>query len=498
MSSGQHLADDALPVAHGKLIHQQALAHPDEVGLTFVAEDGATEDFTWAALDDRSTQLARELQARGLAFGDVLAVRLRNSPEHVLGVFAAWKVGAVPVPVRWDLPEWERERVLGVLQPRLTLDASTLPWLQDSRRHPTEPLPDVVSPRGWGICSSGSTGTPKVILRNAPAVASASPLAMIEASIPLERPQRVLGISPLYHTNGFAGLMYLMDGQPLVLMQRFDARQVVDLIERHRITGFIAATTLLQRLAKLPDIDARDLSSVQWVMQGASVLPEWLGRKWIELVGRDHIFFVYGSTEAIGTTMTTGTEWLRRPGTVGRPLPGQDVRILDLDGNEIGPGEVGEIYMRSPDGQAFEVLGQTAPLPTTADGFISIGDMGWVDEDGYLYIADRRVDMIITGGANVFPAEVEAALNEHPDVADVVVIGLADPEWGRRVHAIVQPADPGAPPSTAALISWAKDRLAPYKVPKAIELIDQIPRTEATKVNRSALVAERESVSTSS
>jgi len=133
-----------------------------------------------------------------------------------------------------------------------------------------------------------------------------------------------------------------------------------------------------------------------------------------------------------------------------------------------------------------------APIPVNADGFATVGDLGWVDDDGYLYLADRRVDMIVSGGANVYPAEVESALSEHPEVADVVVIGLADEEWGHRVHAIVQPADPVAPVAPDDLVAWSKERLSPYKVPKSIELVDAIPRSEAGKLNRATLIAERE------
>jgi bile acid-coenzyme A ligase len=157
------------------------------------------------------------------------------------------------------------------------------------------------------------------------------------------------------------------------------------------------------------------------------------------------------------------------------------------------PGEVGEIWLRSPSTGMYRYLGGGTGqlLAADEDGFSTGGDMGRLDEDGFLYIADRRVDMIISGGANVFPAEVENALADHPGIADVVVVGLPDPEWGHRVHAIVEPADPAAPPSTDDVIAYAKSRLAAYKVPKTVELVAAIPRTEATKVNRGALVAER-------
>jgi len=172
---------------------------------------------------------------------------------------------------------------------------------------------------------------------------------------------------------------------------------------------------------------------------------------------------------------------------------GGEVAILDPDGHELPTGEVGGIYMRTPTGPAASYVGDNvAPMARTEDGFVSVGDLGWLDEEGYLYLADRRVDMIVTGAANVFPAEVESALSEHPQIRDVVVIGLRDPEWGRRVHAIIQPIDVDRPPDIAEVIGFAKARLASYKAPKTVEFVDALPRTDAMKLNRGELILERD------
>jgi bile acid-coenzyme A ligase len=196
-------------------------------------------------------------------------------------------------------------------------------------------------------------------------------------------------------------------------------------------------------------------------------------------------------TEGIGLCAIRGDEWLAHPGSVGRGFRGTEIKILDGDGTELPAGEVGEIYMRSPSSGMFHYLGGAALPPRTVDGFSTGGDLGWLEPEGYLHIVDRRVDIIITGGANVFPAEVETALIDHPDIADVVVVGLQDPEWGRRVHAIIEPADQEHPPSVDDVRAFAKDRLAAYKVPKTVEFVEAIPRTEATKVSRAALVDAR-------
>jgi bile acid-coenzyme A ligase len=299
--------------------------------------------------------------------------------------------------------------------------------------------------------------------------------------------------SPLYHTNGFVlGQSALLQGDTVVLMERFDAGRAVDLIERRRVTVATMVATMLARVMRLPAIESRDLSSLRYVRAGGAPCPAWLARRWIDLVGPDRFLIGYGASERIGGTTITGREWLDHPGSVGRPVDAE-VKILDDDGTLAAPGEVGDIFLRAvgePDWPPFEYRGAAAP-PTSPDGFISVGDLGWVDDEGYLYIADRRADLIVTGGANVYPAEVEAALSEHPGVADVAVIGLADEEWGRRVHAVIQPVDWDSPPSSDELRAHCRSRLASYKVPKAFELQRLLPRTDAGKINRGELGLER-------
>jgi bile acid-coenzyme A ligase len=221
------------------------------------------------------------------------------------------------------------------------------------------------------------------------------------------------------------------------------------------------------------------------------VIPPSLVHRWIGLVGADRFYMAYGMTEALGLAALRADEWLDHPGSVGRGYRETEIRILDSDGNDVPTGEIGEIYLRSPLSGYYRYLGGAAKLPETDDGFGTAGDLGRLDADGFLYIADRRSDLIISGGANVYPAEVESALIEHPEIADVVVIGLADEAWGRRVHAVVEPTDTEHPPDAAALIAFAKSRLAPYKVPKTVEFVDRMPRSEASKVSRSALVDAR-------
>ncbi len=480
---------------YGTRIRQVAMEHPERTAVLFSAEDGTERAVTWRQLDERSTQLARVMADRGVAVGEYLAICLKNSPEHLMACFAGWKVGAVVIPMRWDLPEWERVRVLATIGPRLVVDAAHTDVFEESLGASTEPLPEVTAPHGWGVCSSGSTGTPKAIVIKNPGIfyASLPTNTVVEAYGPLTRPQRILVPAPLYHTNGFTATRNLMAGDDIVLLERFNAPRILDLIERHRVTGFIGATPMLQRVAQVEGIESRDLSSLEWVQQGASPLPVWLGRRWCELVGPERFFMSYGASEMHGLVVCRGDEWISHPGTLGRGINDTEIRILDGDGLDLPPGEIGSIYMRTPTGPAASYKGDdVTPMPRTDDGFVTVGDLGWLDEDGFLFMADRRSDMIVTGAVNVYPAEVEAALSEHPGIADVVVIGLRDPEWGRRVHAIVQPVGSSAGLPAEEVMAFARDRLASYKVPKSVEFVEHIARSDAMKLSRAALVEERE------
>jgi bile acid-coenzyme A ligase len=491
------VADQAVPVQEGApsivaVIRRLAATHGEGAVYRHVGLDGSERAVAWGWLDRRSDQLAGALRERGAGFGDRVGLGLRNSPEFVISVIAAWKLGAVPVPVRWDVPDWELARLREVIEPRVYLSAADLPWIESTADRPVPDLPEVVSPHLQGICSSGATGIPKIILSDLPAVLAPTFAAPImELWTPVARPQVVLVLAPMYHVNAFATLHAMIAGDRLVVLEKFGAARAVDAIERHRITTFTATPTMLQRIADVPGIDARDLSSLAWILQGAAPMPPSLVRRWAGLIGAERIVMAYGSTEGFGLTSLRGDEWMSHPGSVGRPLPGTQVKILGDDEKELPAGQIGDVFLKSARAGGSRYLGNVAQARRTADGFATMGDLGHLDSDGYLYLADRRSDLIITGGANVFPAEVESALIDHPKVADVVVIGLRDPQWGRRVHAVIEPADHRSPPTAQEVIGYAKGRLAAYKVPKTIEIIDAIPRSEATKVNRGRLIEER-------
>jgi len=474
-------------------VRELARVQPDEPVFWYIGADGEEPAFTWAAIDRRSSELAGALAARGLRYGDRLGIGLRNSPHFVISAFAAWKLGAVPVPMRWDLPAWELTRLQDAIAGTVHLGEDDVSWIDATDGGEVPYLPDVTSPQSNGICSSGSTGMPKVIVSNRPGIYDAVLTTPFAASwgATIPRPQTVIVLGPMYHVNGFHGLYSLLGGDRLVVMEKFDAARVVDVIERYRVSTFNCTPTMLKRIADLPGIEHRDLSSLVWFSQGAAPMPPYLVHRWAELIGPEKVIMAYGMSEGLGITAIRADEWMQREGSVGRPVRDTEVRVLDSDGRDLPPGEMGEIYLRSASYGGSTYLGGGSQMSITDDGFCSVGDVGYLDADGFLYLVDRRVDMIITGGANVFPAEVETALMDHPKVADIVVIGLRDDEWGRRVHAVIQAADPEDPPTFEEIRSYAKARLHPYKVPKSVEIVDVIPRSAATKVNRGALIEAR-------
>ncbi|MEI7715133.1 MAG: AMP-binding protein, partial [Mycobacterium sp.] len=410
MSSTPAASPDALAdgIPFGAKLHQLAEQRGGEPAVTVVALDGGAQGMTFGELDAHANQWGRALAARGAQTGSFVALAIPNSVHLVLATLGCWNIGAVPVPMHWDLPEWERDRVRAVIDPAVVVD-ETNRWELEAQAaaESASPLPPAVSPNANGICSSGSTGTPKVILSLAPSLWTPQHgEPFLSNWTPVVQPQTIMVPAPMYHTNGFATFSFLLAGDHLVILERFDAALVLDVIERFRVTNFTATPTMLARIAARPDVRERDLSSVVFVLQGAAVMPPALMHTWFELLSPERIVSAYGMTENLGLTALRGDEWLAHPGSVGRGFRETEIRILDANNRPLGPGEHGEIYLRAPMSSGSRYLGGAPPLPSTGDGFRSAGDIGYLDADGYLYIVDRRVDMIVTGGANVFPAEV--------------------------------------------------------------------------------------------
>jgi bile acid-coenzyme A ligase len=495
-------------LSYGERLRALADAQPDEPAYVFVPLEGPHDVVTRRELEEDTNRLARLLAEAGVGEETMLVLALPTHPLHPKVAHAAWKLGACVLPTSHRAPRRERELLLetaGTYRRVVTVGAwedgepPTVHVRDLDRRasYAADPLEPKVAAPSTAIGSGGTTGRPKIVLGE-----TRGEVRFGEDGLPALSPlQRALGLrvgqvqlvcTPMYHASGFSwATTAVVAGNPLVLVERFDAGVVLDAVERYRVNHMMVVPAILQRLADWPGVESRDLSSLEALCHGGAPCPEPVKRRWLELIPPACLYEGYGATESFGATVVRGDEWLERPGTVGRPVHA-DVRILDDDGTPVPPGEVGEVFMRP--------VGATAPTfryvgadyrQVTPDGFVTLGDYGRLDGDGYLYIADRRVDMIVTGGSNVYPAEVESALLEHPDVADVAVIGLPDERWGRRVHAVVQPRHGDRPPSVESLDAHCRDRLAPYKVPKSFELVDHLPRTEVGKLARGKLVEER-------
>ncbi|HEX8969515.1 MAG TPA: AMP-binding protein [Chloroflexota bacterium] len=489
------------PQSFGSRLAELARQQPDHPAIIFAPRDGGERALRRIELDMQSNRVAHLLAERGIGAGDMVVVALPNSPEHFVVTLALWKLGACVLPLSPALPDLAREQILATADAR----AAVADWqpcsvpvtgsamLAGAAAYSAAPLPDCIPQPGKAIASGGSTGRSKVIVDPQPwAGVPGQFAAAYHPTCGMQPGQVQLVAAPLYHNVPFLrSQLGLFEQHTIVLMERFDAVRAVELIERHRVNMSFLVPTMMSRMLRVPDIDQRDFTSVTAFAHSAAPCPAWLKRRWLDRIGPEHLYETYGASEMEGMTWIRGDEWLQHPGSVGRPR-GFDLRIVADDGSECAPGEIGQIYMRDPmhAGPPFIYLGGPPP-PATADGFVSAGDLGWVDASGYLYLADRRVDLIISGGANIYAAEVEGALLQHPGVDDVAVIGLPDEDLGKRVHAIIQPVDPTDALDLTELAAFAGERLARYKVPRSFELVPVLPRNEAGKIQRSALVLER-------
>jgi bile acid-coenzyme A ligase len=472
----------------GVALHQLAQAKPDAPAIT---NEGRT--ITRGQLEKRTNRLAREFARRGVKAGSLVTIGLPNSIPFFEASLAAWKLGATPQPVSFRLPPRELAALIALADPALVVGlepADNRPWLPPGFE-PDEsledgPLPPQIAPAWKAPTSGGSTGRPKLILAGTPgtleAVTAAAPLLRMTPN-----PTGVLlATGPLYHNAPFMfSHIGLVLGYHVVLMSRFDPSVALELIERYRVSWMYAVPTMMQRILRLPEEErlGRDVSSLQTVYHMAAPCPIPVKRAWIEWLGPHKIMELYAGTEAQAITVINGLEWLTHPGSVGRVISGE-MKILDAEGQELPPGQIGEIWMRSPEGvKTYRYLGAE---PTAREGWETLGDMGYFDEEGYLYLADRKLDMILVGGSNVYPAEVEMALVEHPLVAGACVIGLPDEDYGNLVHAIIQ-TSPDSKLSEEELRQHLAERLLPYKIPRSFEFTTELLRDEADKIRRSAL-----------
>lgn len=479
------MADEMISFGAKLALHAQL--RPDAPAVTCGAET-----LTYAQLHRRSNRIARGLVASGVKLGDLVTVGLPNSVGFVEACYGIWKLGATPQPVSFRLPKGELQAIIELAKAPLVIaefshdvdrpvmSVAELAALSDD----DSDLPDQIPPTSKAPTSGGSTGRPKLILAGQPGLSLKDATEVPFYGIRPE--QTVLLPAPLYHNAPFTLTMSAtLMGAHVVLTPRFDAEGTLAEIEARKVSWLYLVPTMMNRIWHLPpEVRARyDISSVQTLWHMAAPCPPWLKEAFIHWIEPGEVMELYAGTEAQAISIISGSEWLTHRGSVGRVAVGE-MKVVGEDGAELPAGQVGEIYMRRAQGvpETYRYLG--ADARTIKDGWESLGDLGSFDAEGYLYLADRRTDMILVGGSNVYPAEIEAALEEHPAVQSCAVIGLPDDELGAHIHAIVNVQGEVTADDLRAHLT---ERLVSYKQPRSFEFVDEPVRDDAGKVRRTAL-----------
>jgi long-chain acyl-CoA synthetase len=495
------------------VVREHAAARPDHVAIRH-----RDRELTYAELDERSSRLAQALLGSGLGPGARVAYLDRTAPEVVELLFATAKIGAVTVPLNWRLARGELAAVLRDAQPRLFIAGAAYEATAEelAARTPSAPellvvgggydewlaAHDPVDPGARGgsgdtvlqLYTSGTTGVPKGVLtthRNLAAAAETSPYWEFDADSVSLTPL------PMFHIGGIGwAFLGLWNGATTVLVSEFVPEEVLDVFERLRVTNAVLVPTMLQLLTAVPGAAECDYSALRSIAYGASSITTPVLKAALRTFGCS-LYGIYGLTESTGGVVQLDPddhdpegprEHLLR--SAGRPLPWVELRIADpVTGAELAPGENGEVWLRAPNVTPgyFDRPEETAAA-LTADGWLRTGDGGYVDADGYLFLTDRMKDMIVSGGENVYSVEVEEALAQHPDVAEVAVIGVPDERWGETVKALVVVRGDSRP-TAEELVAFARARLAGYKLPRSIEFVDELPRTPSGKVLKRELRA---------
>lgn len=484
-----------------------------------------------AALQERAARAASGFRSIGIGPGDVVAVYLRNDFPFMEASAAAGLVGAYSTPVNWhnspdearyifensgakaiiihadllrgiekaipkDVPVFVVETPPEIVSAYgLSPDDAKLPagatswntWL--AQFPPIEAGP--AEPPGSMIYTSGTTGHPKGVRRAPPtpeqAVAWAGIIGKVmgfNATYGDPRDMVTVVTGPMYHSAPNAyGLYAFRVGANIILQPRFDAEELLQMIERHKVTHLHMVPTMFVRLLKLPDEVKKkyDLSSLRFVVHAAAPCPVHVKQAMIEWWG-PVINEYYGGTETGAVVFCNSEEYLAHPGTVGKAVENAKVLVLDDNGNELARGATGEIVCRTAAIPDFTYHGDDEKRRKSEKaGLIALGDVGYLDEDGFLYLCDRAKDMVISGGVNIYPAEIEAELHKMPGVGDCAVFGIPDDEFGESLCAVVQP-QPGATLSEADVRSFLRERVAGYKVPKKVEFRSDLPREDSGKI----------------
>lgn len=494
---------------------RHARAIPDHRAITC---EGRTT--TFAELDAHANQVAQALIASGLQPGDRIAHLGKNTDYYLELLFGAAKAGVVMAPVNWRLAPAEMMYIIADSEAKLLFVGPEFLQMVEScapaERHATtygieEPYqgrsflewrdaqppldPELqLSPEAPAVqlYTSGTTGHPKGVVLTHRNFVTMPQLSPVYEWSRWSADDVSLVAMPCFHIGGTGwAVMSLYHGALSVVIREFEPGKVLDCIEMWHVSKLFLVPVAMQVVVRHPRARQVDYSRLKFMMYGASPMPLALLRECMEAFGCGFVQ-LYGMTETTGTVTSLGPEdhdaaGNARMGSAGKPLPGVRIAILDADGKHLPAHEVGEVAINSPTNMCEYWRQPEATAATLdADHWLRTGDAGFLDDDGYLYIYDRVKDMIITGGENVYPAEVENAIFGHPDVADVAVIGVPSERWGEEVKAMVV-AKPGTSPDAASIIAWARARIAPFKIPKSVEVIPALPRNASGKILRRQL-----------
>ncbi len=469
-------------------------------------------------LGDRSRRLANVLAGLGVGAGERVCYMMENCIPVFEIVNACQMSGIYPVPINYHFKSEEAGYILRDSGAKALLTTGTFAAVAaeasagieelEGRRlvvRGTEPGflsydealagagprgEDALPSPGVVIYTSGTTGNPKGVMRDAYSPEAMELLVRVfNDYVGFDADTVHLVSGPLYHSapNAFASVCLLLGGR-LVVMGKYDSERLLETIERYRVTNAHLVPTMMHRLLALPEeVRSRyDLSSLRNVQHAAAPCPPKTKEAMIEWWG-PVIEEYYGSTESGINTYIRSEESLRKPGSVGRVIEGMSISVLDEEGGECAPGKIGDIFLRSPFTHSFEYHGDPDKRrENVKQDMFTNGDMGYLDEDGYLFLSDRRADMVISGGVNIYPAEIEAVLHAHTQVADCAVFGIPDDEWGEALHAVVQ-TENGATLTLDELKAYCAEHLAGYKVPRSIELAEDLPRQPSGKIYKRKL-----------
>ncbi len=456
-----------------------------------VAVYHAGETITWNQLERETNKLARAYESLGVGQDDFVTLALPNGIEFFKSAIATWKLGATPQPVSSKLPRFELEQIIELAKPALIIGVSG----ESAKNRPSlgknfvpgqefsdKPLPEKVAESFKVMTSGGSTGRPKLIVSGQDATWD---IDSDEFWIQLKGSILIPG--PLYHNGPFLWAMSaLFRGNQVTLTSKFDPLETLRLVEEQNVDILYLVPTMMHRIWNLSEADrlSFNLSSLKVLWHLASPCPEWLKERFIDWLGPETVWELYGGTEGQGGTMISGHEWLSHRGSVGKSRDDCEIKIVNAEGESVEPNTLGEVYMRPLSGQGSTYRYIGAEPRAIEDGFESIGDLGYLDPEGYLYLADRRTDMILCGGANVYPAEVEGAIDSFQGIRSSAVIGLPHDDLGNVVHAII---DAPSGLNQSEFMEHLSERLARYKIPRSIELVTEPLRDEAGKLRRKAL-----------